>query len=335
MIITMVCLTTRSPIGAVTSRFELANALVRRGHDVNVLHYCPLGTTVEHLAWFRFDPGVRHVFPEDVQRDGLPVADFVFASGLPRSCGWPVELVQGVHRFDDEVEARALAAPGPKMCTTRFLVRHVRRAGVPDERIVKVPLGIDHDVFRLVHPIEGRAPQVALLAHAQPRKGMALGLEALAAVRVDHPDLRIVLFGTEQPAEVLPPGAEFFHLPDRQTLVEQVYNGSQVFVCPSLREGFGKPSVEAMACGAALVTFNNGGSEDFAIDGETALVCRRRDVECLARSVDRLLRDDTLRVALAHRGEQFVRRFDWDESARRIERALERCALEPGRFGLT
>jgi len=43
------------------------------------------------------------------------------------------------------------------------------------------------------------------------------------------------------------------------------------------------PAMEAMACGAALLTYDNGGCRDYARDGETALVARRRDVDDLAR----------------------------------------------------
>ena len=51
------------------------------------------------------------------------------------------------------------------------------------------------------------------------------------------------------------------------------------------------PSMEAMACGAALVTYDNGGCRDYARDGETALVAPRRDVAALAAALGRVLDD--------------------------------------------
>ncbi len=50
------------------------------------------------------------------------------------------------------------------------------------------------------------------------------------------------------------------------------------------------PPMEAMACGAALATYDNGGCRDYARDGETALVAPRRDVGALARALQRLVR---------------------------------------------
>ena len=50
------------------------------------------------------------------------------------------------------------------------------------------------------------------------------------------------------------------------------YDAAQVFVVGSWFEGFCQPGLEAMACGVPLVTTDNGGCREYAIDGETALV---------------------------------------------------------------
>ena len=60
--------------------------------------------------------------------------------------------------------------------------------------------------------------------------------------------------------------------------------------------------MEAMACGAALVTYDNGGCRDYARDGETALVAPRRDVEALAAALTRLAADAGAEGALAAAG---------------------------------
>jgi glycosyltransferase involved in cell wall biosynthesis len=78
--------------------------------------------------------------------------------------------------------------------------------------------------------------------------------------------------------------------------------------------------MEAMACGAALVTYDNGGCRDYARDGETALVARRRDVDDLAAKLGRMVGDDALRRALAAAGQKLVTTaFDWDRAVERME----------------
>ncbi|MCU0269250.1 MAG: glycosyltransferase family 4 protein [Acidimicrobiales bacterium] len=334
MRLTLVVFTTRVPVGGVTTRYELANGMARRGHEVHLLHFCLPDLPDEVLRAYAFEPSIRHHRISGLPDDRYPEADIVLSPSLPPACGWPAQLFQSIGLFDKEFQAEAVRTPGPIICTSRWLVKHARRNGVPDKRLARVPVGIDHGVFRVVRPIADRPRRVAMLTHGLPSKGTGLGFAALEAVRARVPDLQIVLYGTRLPDHEMPVGADFFQLPDRETLVERVYNDSSVFLCPSLREGFGKPSVEAMASGCALVTFNNGGSEDFAIDGETALVCRRRDVDALAAAVTRLLLDDALRIDIETRGNEFVQRFDWEHSAALLEVVLNRYRRNPDVFGL-
>ncbi len=72
--------------------------------------------------------------------------------------------------------------------------------------------------------------------------------------------------------------------PDPERLVSDIYDRSRVFVQASHYEGFGFTAVEGMACGAALVTTDNGGSRDYAFHGETALVVPPGDVDGLAEA---------------------------------------------------
>ncbi len=105
-----------------------------------------------------------------------------------------------------------------------------------------------------------------------------------------------------------------------------------MFVCSSIVEGFGLTSVEAMACGCALVTSDNGGSEDFAFHDDTALVSPPDDVETMTEHVVALLRDDTRRLRIARRGQEYVQRFDWDASCRTLEAFLIEYGADPDRY---
>jgi glycosyltransferase involved in cell wall biosynthesis len=121
--------------------------------------------------------------------------------------------------------------------------------------------------------------------------------------------------------------------PPQEFIVNEIYNRSRIFLCSSHVEGFGLPSIEAMACGAALVTTSNGGADDYAIHGETALVCEPGDVTAMADHIERLLHDDELRIQLARQGGEYVRQtFDWDASAERLEAFLNEYAADPGRY---
>ncbi len=109
-----------------------------------------------------------------------------------------------------------------------------------------------------------------MLHHDYAWKGVREGLEAIAAVKVRHPEVLLVGFGVKRPREALP--YDEFHENLPQERLAWLYSRCPIYLCPSWDEGLGMPPMEAMACGAALVTFDNGGCRDYAKDGETALL---------------------------------------------------------------
>jgi len=180
----------------------------------------------------------------------------------------------------------------------------------PVDRALFHPLAVDAGTTR---------PRVLMLHHDYAWKGVADGLDAVARVRKTVPSLHLVGFGVKPPRE--PGGYDEFHENPAQDRLASLYSGVDIYLCPSWDEGLGMPPMEAMACGAALVTYDNGGCRDYARDGETALVARRRDVEDLAVKLERVARDDALRRALAAAGQKLVTTaFDWDRAVERMEK---------------
>jgi L-malate glycosyltransferase len=168
-----------------------------------------------------------------------------------------------------------------------------------------------------------------MLHHSHPAKGWAVGRQVLEAVHARVPGLRAVVFGAEAPDEPVPDWMTVVVDPSPEVLVEQVYNASQVFLQPSIYEGFGFTAVEAMACGCALVSTDNGGSDDYAHHDETALVAPPGDIGLLADHVETLLRDEGRRRRIAAAGADYVRRFRWDRAAEELELHLERYLADP------
>jgi glycosyltransferase involved in cell wall biosynthesis len=162
-----------------------------------------------------------------------------------------------------------------------------------------------------------------MLHHEYAWKGVADGLAAVARVRPRVPGLRLVGFGV-RPPRGRPPYDEF-HANPPQAALAALYSGADVYLCPSWDEGLGMPPMEAMACGAALVTYDNGGCRDYARDGQTALVAPRRDVEALAEALGRVATDEALRSRLAAAGAAWVTtEFDWDRAVARLEGLFRR-----------
>ena len=362
MIITFPVLTMTRPVGGAIPPYELANAMRRRGHTVHVIH---VGldaqiTSLADLPWIDFEDGIEHVFPGafpgpdgNLPKDPreialtagdnrlaalagyLPEADFIAAydEQLPPKHGLPFVFVQGYRPHSHALEDLVFQYPCPKVCVAKWLCGVGRVKDVPDEELVHVPNGLNHEKYRLVSPIETRAPVVSTTYHDHPQKGADDSLAVLTEVRRHVPEIEAIILSQVPPRHETAPWMTVVTDPPQDFIVNEIYNRTRVFLCASRYEGFGFPSAEAMACGAALVTTSNGGSAEYAFHRATALVCGAGHIAGLASYVLRLLRDDEQRIRIARHGREFVRtHLDWDASGKKLETFLTEYAASPDRY---
>lgn len=102
------------------------------------------------------------------------------------------------------------------------------------------------------------------------------------------------------------------HVPDEDLVA--LYSGAELFVQPSLFEGFGLPSLEAMACGTPVITSNRAAVPE--VVGDAAILVDPLDVEALAVAMNSVLCDEALRARLTTKGLQRAAAFSWQETAR-------------------
>lgn len=321
--------------GGVVVLYEFANLLARRGVDVQFVH----GPTtpwrvdsVDEITWFDFDPAIRHFVVDDPADPSVPDGDVVFSAFVEPRLGLPAAIIQGHKMMAARWERPSFRFPGLKVVVARWLVDVGVRYGVPVEQIVHVPLGLDHHLFKVEVPFDQRPYDVAVLYNKHPAKGWKVGLRALERLHEERPDLRVCAFSVVPPEHTLPDWIDFRIATDRSYLADELLNRSKVVLQASWHEGFGLVAAEAMASGCALVTTDNGGSEDYAFDGETALVVRPGDDAGLASAVGRLLDDDDLRVRLAEAGAALVRRLTWENAGDLLLGHLREYVADPARF---
>jgi glycosyltransferase involved in cell wall biosynthesis len=92
------------------------------------------------------------------------------------------------------------------------------------------------------------------------------------------------------------------------------YNAAELFVYPSLYEGFGLPPLEAMACGTPVITSNVSSLPE--VVGEAGLTVDPMDSEGLAEAMSQVLSDGALRQSMRERGLARAGRFSWSKAAR-------------------
>lgn len=107
-------------------------------------------------------------------------------------------------------------------------------------------------------------------------------------------------------------------------MLRAIYHRAAALVLPSFGEGFGLPVLEAMACGAPVVTARSTALPEVA--GDAALYVDPHRVDDIAAAMRRLLEDEPLRQHLIARGEKRAASFTWERTAMQALRAYREAA---------
>lgn len=185
----------------------------------------------------------------------------------------------------------------------------VERLGLAPERVRAIHLAVDHDRFR-PDPAVPREDFLLYPANPWPHKNHERLFAALALVRRERPDLRLVLTGAGHEGRSVPDGVDVRGRVAPDELV-RLYRSAAALVFPSLYEGFGMPVLEAMAVGTPVACSRAGSLPEVA--GDAAVLFDPLDPEAIAAGILAALADaDGLRA----RGLARAAGFTWDACAR-------------------
>jgi len=216
--------------------------------------------------------------------------------------------------------------------------------GIPRDKVTVTynaikerPTGVLH-FAELQHRYNIQKPYVLGLSSLSPHKNMAGLIKAFALAQgKKFTKLHLVLTGhpptdkssldklikrTKLQDSVLFTG----YVPDE--VLPSLYAHAEVFVFPSLYEGFGIPLLEAFTYGAPVASSSAASLPE--IGGDSVVYFDPQDVEEMAESIIRLLEDKELRDTLVAKGRERAKEFTWENSARRTLEVYNRAIEEDG-----
>ncbi len=205
---------------------------------------------------------------------------------------------------------------------------------VPQERVTVIHNGIDHDRFFPTSRKQARAAvaerhglhapfflYVARLEH--PAKNHLRLIEAFTRFKAGQKSPWQLVFAGRDARDAAaihsavrqsPAGADIRclgFLPDEH--VPNLLRAAEVFVYPSLYEGFGMPPLEAMACGCAVICSDGGSLRE--VVGDAGVLVNPEDVSELQSRMTQLAGDARLRERWQAAGVAWAKRFDWHKTA--------------------
>ncbi|HEX2851348.1 MAG TPA: glycosyltransferase family 1 protein [Acidimicrobiales bacterium] len=233
------------------------------------------------------------------------------------------------------------------VCVSDATARRLEELVAPACPVHVIPHGVDTDAFTpepagtdatVLAGLGLRAPYVAFLGTLEPRKDLATLVRAFGVIAAGHPDLTLVVAGGKgwgnaayddalAESRVRDRIVETGYLPDGAVPV--VLRHAAAVAYPAVEEGFGLPVLEALACGAPVVTTSGSVMEEFA--GPAVLTAAAGSPDALAAALEDALTDTTGAGERRARGFAVAAAHSWAATAEAHERVYRDVANAPSR----
>ena len=181
----------------------------------------------------------------------------------------------------------------------------------------------------------GNAPYLLAVGVLQPRKNLALLLDAFALLKLgphppphrliiagkrgwmDETDAQLAALPEEVTREIVPAG----YVADAD--LPMLYGGADALCYPSRYEGFGLPPLEAMACGCPVLCSRSSSLPE--VIGDAGILLPADNSHAWAHALERLLVSPAVRTRWRERGPERAAQFSWEKAARETLTVYEEC----------
>lgn len=339
----------RQPVGGYKMAYEYANRLVKENHDVIILYLnqdflknyrIPFGIkkiaakfiTQYEPKWFDLDKRIIKIsnldsnYKEEIGKLDVCIAtsaektvEEVNRNLTARNKFYLIQDYENWNISDSElIDTYKLGFKN--IVVAKWLKKIVDRYSQNES--ILIPNAIDTTIYKETTPIQNRTNHtIALLYHESPHKGLKNAFKVLDRLKQKYPDLKVIMFG-KFPKPELPNWITYYKGASQKKTVE-IYNSVKVFLCSTIEEGFGLTGIEAMACGACLVSTDYRGVREYAINNYNSLLSPVGDIDAQVKNVIHIFEDEKLQQKISSNGMQHVKKFKWSEAMKKLNKAIE------------
>jgi glycosyltransferase involved in cell wall biosynthesis len=320
--------------GGIKISLTYANRLSERGHEVAITTPSSFSKIIKNYfikecRWFgKLKPKV--VLLRSLSEDNITKADVTVADSWKMAdkllafnincC--VVQLIQHDERlFHGKKEAVEMVYRRdlPKIVVSSWLEEIFEKEF--NQQVLKLINPIDEEYINSIKRVKKNDVNILLLAHSYLWKGTKEGVEIVNNLKKKYPQIKLWLYGSRQKNLNFKCDNYFYNLSKKA--IVKLYQRTDIYLCPSYYEGFGLGSAEAMASGCAVVTYDNGGSRDFALDGQTAYVALNQNIPDLSAKLEMAIANESERKLIAANGREFIRKMaSWPEQTDKLEKFL-------------
>jgi glycosyltransferase involved in cell wall biosynthesis len=234
-----------------------------------------------------------------------------------------------VNKFIKKIVNKIYLTPMDKIIVnSNFTKQEVASLGVSLERIEVINPGLNKsELKKIERPKQKGKIYLLCVGHCRPRKGIDYLIKAVKNITCEGLELNIV--GRKEKEDYfnfLLNSAEYvkrnvinFHGDVGQDRLNEFYTNSDIFVLPSLWEGFGIVLLEAMYYKLPIVATKVSAIPELVTDGENGLLVPPADSEALAEAISKLVETPSLRKQMGERGyERVINSYSWEDTGKKF-----------------
>ena len=345
--------------GTEIATYNIAKHLARKGHEVHVITSLDKGLPresmengfyVHRIFWrnIRFigimsfwakifwclktiKPDIVHVQSVGMGIPGLLAKTFLKKPFVVYGRGSEVYLHS---TFKNTLSKLVLKNAGDVIALTEDMKNEMQK--FCDRDILVIPNGIDLEVFKDLSretartrlKIGANASVILFIGRLHSVKGVRYLIKSIKIVKNKNRDVRLFLVGDGEERIYLENLVKDLVLDDYVRFIGAVPNeevpeymvAADVFVLPSLSEGFPVVILEAMASGLAIITSRVGGLPEIIKNKENGFLVEPKNPEEIAERILLLLEDDALREEISRNNLKIVGEYTWESVVGRLER---------------